>query len=230
MSELGSSMTPAKASEDTSRRKRKLWNFERPHLYWPWWIMFSMVVIVALAASYFMGMISTLSSAHSLLTSLHNQLNAVAQEKSHLNKEAQLLGVLQNVRTGHWSSPFAWVILAPQIIWLGVGLALGMIVAALFYRRRYKTVEPVSQASSSQNFSPPPPPVDSSPYSHSYAYGNSPEEKVRENSAHPRWLREFIGLVLWVIIVAGLAFVIVHVALTWGHNFPVHFSRLSRLF
>ncbi len=229
MSELGSPMTPAKTSEDTSRRKRKLWNFERPHLYWPWWVMLTMVVMAGLGASYFMGMLSTLSSAHSLLTSLHNQLNAVAREKTHLDKEAQLLGVLKNVQTGHWTSPLAWLILAPQLIWLGAGLVVGAGITGLFYRRRFKTFATVSArpSDSSQSFTPPP---NKPSYSSSTSNNSTKEENTPKHPANPQWLREFIGLVIWVIVVAGLAFVIVHVALIWGHNLPAHLSRLSRLF
>ncbi len=243
MSELGSHMTPAKTSDETTSRKRKLWHLERPHLYWPWWVMLTMVVMVALAASYFMGMLSTLSSAHSLLTSLHNQLNAVDREKARLGREAQLLGVLQSLRTGHWDSPLAWLILAPQALWLGIGLVVGVGVSAVFHRRRYKALKTASSNTrysesftspntrQSESFTSPPPPPADPPYSHSYTQ-NSPttEQGCKARSTGPQWLKEFVGLVLWVIVVAGLAFVIVHVALVWGSNFPAHFSNFSRLF
>ncbi|WP_053959189.1 hypothetical protein [Sulfobacillus thermosulfidooxidans] len=219
MSELGSHMTPAKLPEDLPPRKKKLWHIERPHWYWPWWVILSLIVATLMAISYFMGMIATLSSAHTLLTNLHQQLNAIASEKAHLNKEAQLLGVLQNLKTGHWSSPLAWAILAPQGLWLLSGLILGIGMTVLFYRQRIKLSRPIVRPAS---------PLETAEFTSAYRpEPPQPKPFVSEPLPHPSWLREFIGLVLWVVIVAGLAFLIVHTGMMW-HHLPSHLSNLSR--
>ena len=179
-----------------------------------------------MAASYFMGMISTLSSAHTLLTNLHQQLNAVASEKARLNKEAQILGVLQEVKSGHWTSPVAWAILAPEALWLGFGLIIGIGVTIVIFKRR-RTVQTLPFTKTDTNTM-----ASEASWADAPLNRDTPRPDLTPPPAAPSrqtdtgWLREFIGLVTWVVVVAGLAFIIVHTGITWSHS-VTHLSNLS---
>ncbi|WP_146039026.1 hypothetical protein [Sulfobacillus sp. hq2] len=189
-------LTEAPQKEATPKGLRISW----PQWYWPWWVLLSLAVVALMAASYFAGMLTTVSHAHTLLSSLHQQLQQVAQEKAQLHKQAEALGVLHEWQTGHWNSPLIWSVFVPQWAWYLSGIVTGsFLVTGLRYKRNRRHVP---------------------------SHMSMPEESrdsvipSRRPASHHHWTHELVGLVLWVGIIAALGFFIVHGRDTLGVSFP----------
>ncbi len=179
-----------------------------PRWYWPWWVILGIAVTVLMAISYFAGMLTTVSQAHTLLSSLHQQLGLVAQQKARLNKQAQALGVLSNLRSGHWSNPAVWAVFLPMWIWFLTGMLSSL--AGYAAVRRLMRRSSINKAGGQP--SPSYADASESPRAPSPSRRSAPSSSLK-------WTREFIGLVIWVGVIAALGFAIIHGGTHLGPSF-----------
>lgn len=217
MSEFEAEKSPASTSHDRSAWKYKLshiaWpKVTMPHWYWPWWVIAAIVVATLMGASYFAGMLSTISHAHTLLSSLHTQLQQVAQQKAQLDKQAKALGVLSSLQSGHWSSPAVWAVFLPVWLWFlaGVAVGIGALAAIGHWRSSHRHAAPLVPATyRAPAYVPPAAPLPS--------YEQYPPQRHKNPPPGPKnWLREFVGLVIWIAVISSIVFVVVHAGLVSG--------------
>jgi hypothetical protein len=219
MSDIESEKPKDSGHYDNSSWRKKITHLNwpkitMPHWYWPWWIIAAIIVATLMAISYFSGMLSTISHAHTLLSSLHQQLHLVALQRAELDKQAKALGVLADLNSGHWSSPAVWAIFLPMWLWFALGMAAG--IGALTGIRHWRGKKFV-QAATPARYSPPAHVYAPTPAPLPEADQNVPRRHTTAESEHHPWVREFVGLVVWAAVISSVVFIVVHTGIVSGY-------------